>query len=259
MKKAKGFTLIELMIVVAIIGILAAIAIPNFLRYQLRSKFAELKTNVEAIYKSEESLRQSERVICTGAAASQFAGFAQIPATTPVSSKIVWTSTDLTNASSLDWVVQGGTYGVYAARVADPPTTGGNASCAAGNIGPAGQGGLGQALPGLAVAAGAGGAARPAVGDAVGEQAGDGGDAGVVLADDLGEEGPQRHQRGEEALAEGDGLGRQGIEDALGGEDFAEGQADALQEVPAQGLQLGQRCQPRRMSHERPPGPDGSG
>ena len=54
-KDSKGFTLIELMIVVAIIGILAAIAIPNFLRYQLKSKTAEAKTNIGAIKTSEEA------------------------------------------------------------------------------------------------------------------------------------------------------------------------------------------------------------
>jgi type IV pilus assembly protein PilA len=55
MQSKKGFTLIELMIVVAIIGILAAIAIPNFLRFQAKSKQSEAKTNLGGIFTAETS------------------------------------------------------------------------------------------------------------------------------------------------------------------------------------------------------------
>jgi type IV pilus assembly protein PilA len=55
LRNRKGFTLIELMIVVAIIGILAAIAIPNFLRFQAKSKQSEAKELLSTVYTAEEA------------------------------------------------------------------------------------------------------------------------------------------------------------------------------------------------------------
>ncbi|TAJ26017.1 MAG: prepilin-type N-terminal cleavage/methylation domain-containing protein [Nitrospirae bacterium] len=69
LRDQRGFTLIELMIVVAIIGILAAIAIPNFLRYQAQARQAEAKSNLSGIFVAETAFFGEN---------SRFSGFQEI-------------------------------------------------------------------------------------------------------------------------------------------------------------------------------------
>lgn len=57
MKSEKAFTLIELMVVVVIIGILAAIAIPNFIRMQTRAKEADIKAVMHAVMLAVEEYK----------------------------------------------------------------------------------------------------------------------------------------------------------------------------------------------------------
>lgn len=54
-RNKQGFSLIELMIVVAIIGILATIAVPNFTKFQNKAKQAEARANLSAIYSAHKA------------------------------------------------------------------------------------------------------------------------------------------------------------------------------------------------------------
>lgn len=55
LKKDEGFTLVELMVVVAIIGVLSAVAIPNFKKYQAKSKASEAKLQLSSLYTAESA------------------------------------------------------------------------------------------------------------------------------------------------------------------------------------------------------------
>ena len=77
----KGFSLVELMIVVAIIAILAAIAIPSFLRFAMRSKTSEATSNLAGIRTGEEAYR-SEHDVYLGAGAW--------PAAQPPAAGVLW-------------------------------------------------------------------------------------------------------------------------------------------------------------------------
>jgi type IV pilus assembly protein PilA len=136
-KLSKGFTLIELMIVVAIIGILAAIAIPNFVKYQLRSKFSEASSNVEGLRKAEEALRQGERrVVVAGVVDPAYEGgsyhnlgSAALPTAGVIGTqKMVWPAADLALTTAIDWQIEGATYFNYQVSTANCPTAIGGAN-----------------------------------------------------------------------------------------------------------------------------------
>jgi prepilin-type N-terminal cleavage/methylation domain-containing protein len=93
----KGFTLIELMIVIAIIGILSAIAIPNFLSYRTKGQDSAAKSDANNFYTASLAEFADTGVAQTFNSANLPAGFAQ--------------NADVTYTNGLVVDAQGGTTG----------------------------------------------------------------------------------------------------------------------------------------------------
>jgi prepilin-type N-terminal cleavage/methylation domain-containing protein len=70
-KRSSGFTLVELMIVVAIIGILAAVAIPAFSKYIKRAKTAEAAGHLNKMWAGSVTYYETDHVDTSGAAVAK--------------------------------------------------------------------------------------------------------------------------------------------------------------------------------------------
>ncbi len=94
----QGFTLVELMVALAIIGVLTTAALPSFLRYQLRARSSEALVNLSAIATNQEIYFAEHGVFLEVAS--------PVPASAPGSSRSVWTFGS--NFDTLGWAPEGG-------------------------------------------------------------------------------------------------------------------------------------------------------
>ena len=98
-----GFTLVELMVVVALIGVLSAIAIPSYLRFQLHAKVSEATTNLAAIAITEQSFFTEK---------GYYASVADpVPAVIPGNFRAAWGGS--ADFDELGWIPEGAVYFQY--------------------------------------------------------------------------------------------------------------------------------------------------
>jgi prepilin-type N-terminal cleavage/methylation domain-containing protein len=107
--RRRGFTLIELMIVVAILGILASVAIPAYLRFQMRAKASEASVNLQAISKTQDAYF---------AEFGSYVSAVATPPTIPGVAKTQWPGGG--GFDVLGWAPEGNVYFQYMITADDP-------------------------------------------------------------------------------------------------------------------------------------------
>ncbi len=98
LRNSRAFTLIELMIVVAIVAILAAIAVPSYMKFQAKAKTAEATNNLAVIRAGEETYRAEN---------DAYLACAATPASVPTGTTAAWTGGGSADFEKIGFVPDG--------------------------------------------------------------------------------------------------------------------------------------------------------
>ncbi len=113
-----GFTLVELMIVVGIIGLLSAIAIPNFLSYQARSRRSEAYVNLAAVARIQNAYHAERGEYFEAGAWPDFAPYGGLS-----TRKMAWDAASELAYGELGWRPEGQVYYSYDTNTGATPCT----------------------------------------------------------------------------------------------------------------------------------------
>ena len=113
-----GFTLVELMIVVGIIGLLAAIAVPNFISYQARSRRSEAYVNLAAVARIQSAYQAERGEFFEAGAWPDFTAYGGLS-----TRKMEWDADSEAAYAELGWRPEGQVFYTYESNTGATPCT----------------------------------------------------------------------------------------------------------------------------------------